>query len=279
MIEIYNAIINIAIHIEDAVFKDTKRFLQESNKETMHTNIKEYCSDIIEQELSRVHTIQSVISEDYQERIFSNIHGKYIMSYVAVDNIDLVDVNFSLGSIFGIYENELQPTNLVAAAYVTYGPTFQLVFATKKEGVMFFSHEKHGFVQEESFTLDSKGKINSTGGDAPTWSDEHKAFIKSLFNEGYRLRFSDALSLDTHQILFKRGGLYSSPSTGKHPNGKTNLLFEAYPIAHIIELAGGMAIDGKKRILDKRYEEMSDTTPFYFGSNEECEKVLEAMSS
>jgi len=112
------------------------------------------------------------------------------------------------------------------------------------------------------------------GGDVTTFDTNHKTVMQNFFNDGYRLRFSNSLSLDTHQILFKRGGIYSSPATAKDPNGILDLVFEAYPIANIIELAGGEAIDGKNRILDiDLNNNLAKKTPIFFGSKNELSKV------
>jgi fructose-1,6-bisphosphatase I len=109
------------------------------------------------------------------------------------------------------------------------------------------------------------------------WTLSHKSLIESFFAEGYRLRFSDSLTLDTHQILFKKGGIYSSPKTESAPNGELELLFEAYPIAFILELVNGEAIDGVQRILDIKAEDLHQKTPIYFGSKYEIEKVKQAF--
>jgi len=274
MVEIFNSIANIAKNIENDIFQNCSDFLEsKKSDEEMHLSVYNHCSSIIESEFEKTRSVHRVIGQDKKQfcQIYSG--GKYIVAYKAIDSIHLLDVNFSLGSIFAIYEYEVDSLHLKAASYVTYGPTFQLVFASKTEGVKFFHHEEGEFVQQESFTLNAKGNINSTGGDASSWSDSHQALLDSFFDEGYRLRFSDSLALDTHQILFKKGGIYSNPKTLKDPQGKIELLFEAYPIAFIVELAGGEAIDGEKRILDLRCEDIHQRTPLYFGSKYEIERV------
>ena len=126
--------------------------------------------------------------------------------------------------------------------------------------------------------LNEKGKINSTAGKRSEFSKEHIELLDSFFNEGYRLRFSNSLALDTHQILFKKGGLYSSPATASNPEGTLNVIFEAFPIAFIMELANGAAIDGNKRILDIKSPDLDQKTPIYFGSKAEIKKVKELLS-
>lgn len=140
MIAVFNAITNIAEDIEQNVFIDCDRFISNGlSEEQMHNDVNEYCSKVIEREFKRVKSIHGFIGKDSKEYTTINEEGKYKVSYVAIDNLDLLDVNFSLGTIFGIYEKQMDAFHLKAAMYITYGPTFQLVFASKSEGVVYFS--------------------------------------------------------------------------------------------------------------------------------------------
>ena len=280
MLEILSAIENIAKGIEDKVFSNYDDFtIKGKSIEDINNNINKFCTTLISDEFKKINDIKSIIGQDTKEYININNSGKYIVSYISIDNIDLLDLNFSLGTIFAIYENSIDGSNLVASSYVTYGPTFQLVFATQEKGVQFLSYDGELFKEQDSFKLEQKGKINSTGGDVSSFNESHKQLMQSFFDVGYRLRFSNSLALDTHQILFKRGGLYSSPSTKKDLNGTLGLVFEAYPISFIIELAGGVSIDGKNRILNlKINDDISKKTPIYFGSQDELEKVKNSFN-
>ncbi|QOG13165.1 fructose-bisphosphatase class I [Arcobacter sp. FWKO B] len=275
MIEIFNAVSNIAVDIEKDIFNglSDEFFDVKIEDDELHSKIYTKCTQIIETELEKVRSVKGALSKDKKQMCTINPNGKYIVAYVSIDNVELLDVDYSLGTIFCVYENEISPKNIKASAYITYGPTFQMVFATQSEGVKFFSYEDSQFVQKESFRLSSSGKINSTGGDIAAWTSEHKDLMQSFFDSGYRLRFSDSLVLDTHQILFKRGGIYSNPATKNDPNGTMELVFECYPISFIVELAGGMAIDGKYRILDIESLNVHHKSPFYFGSTNEIQKV------
>jgi fructose-1,6-bisphosphatase I len=277
MIEVYNAITNIANCIEKDVFINYDNFTGEGKStEQIHHDVYKYCADIIEKEFEYLKSVKGIIGKDKKQFCALNPEkGKYLVSFVAIDNIDLLDVNFSLGTIFGIYENEFEAANLKAAIYITYGPTFQLVFASKDEGVKYFSNEHGEFIQKDPLELQDEGKINATAGIRSEFTKEHKALIESFFQKGYRLRMCDSLSLDTHQILFKKGGVYTSPSTKSNPNGTLELIFEAFPIAFIIELANGEAINGKERILDIKSPELHQKTPIYFGSKSEISQVKE----
>jgi len=279
MIAVFNAITNIAEDIEKNVFVDCDRFISNGlSDEDMNEKVRAYCSSVIEREFKRVKSVHSFIGKRHKNQKINNENGRYKISYVSIDNVDLLDVDFSLGSIFGIYENEMDAFHLKAAMYITYGPTFQLVFASKSEGVIYFSFEDGEFIERDPLSLENEGKINSTAGLASEWSDEHRELLDTFFNKGYRLRFSDSLSLDTHQILFKRGGLYSSPSTPSFPNGKLEVLFEAFPISYIIEQAGGRAISDKGRILDMTNVQLDQKTPIYFGSKNEIQIVEDSFN-
>jgi len=274
MNNVFNAIKNISKIIENKVFTNYDEFVVENDLNQTNINVQQYCDTLAIQEFKSISSIKAIVTQDDKKMEVLNENGQYIISFIAIDNIDLLDLGFSVGSIFGVYDEKIEGHSLVASCYVTYGPTFQLVYATKDLGVEFYAFDGKEFIDVKPFKLDNKGKINSTHGDVTTFDEKHKKLIQGLFDEGYRLRLSNSLALDMHQILFKRGGLYSSPKTVKDPNGKLDLVFEAYPIAFIVELAGGEAIDGKINISDVKLDgEISKKTPIYFGSKYEIGKV------
>ena len=274
MNNVFDAIKNISKLIENKVFTNYDEFVVENDLNQTNINVQQYCDQMAKAEFKLVKDVKSIVTQDDKKTEVLNENDKYIVSFIAIDNIDLLDLGFSVGSIFGIYEDHIEGHSLVASCYVTYGPTFQLVYATKDLGVEFYAFDGQDFIDVKPFQLENKGKINSTDGDVTTFSDNHKKLVQGLFDEGYRLRLSNSLSLDMHQILFKRGGLYSSPKTTKDPEGKRDLVFEAYPIAYIVELAGGEAVDGEMNISDVKLDgDISKKTALYFGSKYEIGKV------
>jgi len=262
MIEVFNTISNIAKRVKKEVL-DSSSALIDENPEDINT----HCAKIIEKEFEWVKSVKAIIAKDKKQ--FCNVHhqGKYLVSFVAIDNPDLVCLDYSVGSIFGIYENELNPRNLIAAIYIAYGPTVQLVYASNAENVKLFCLEHNEFIQKDEISLKEKGKINSCAGDVQKWSKEHKALIDSFFNEGYRLRMSDSLVLDTHQILLKQGGIYSNPDM------KFEHIFEAFPISYIVTLASGKASNGLVNILELQDFDLHSKTPLFFGSGYEMSKI------
>ena len=97
--------------------------------------------------------------------------------------------------------------------------------------------------------------------------------MESEESGGYSLRYIGSLVADFHRTLI-RGGVFLYPPTKKSPDGKLRLLYEANPLAFLAEQAGGLATDGKQRILDKIPKTMHERTPLFIGSKEEVEQVL-----
>jgi len=275
MIEIIEAVEKIAIRIKDAFVNEDVLYNDTINA-TGDVQLKlDIKSDmIVEEELSKVFTLKEIISEEKEKILEINPNGKYTIAYDPLDGSSLADVNLSVGSIFGIYEGGLSGKNLKAAIYVIYGPRVEMVIARESVEVYKLKlNNKFHFLKE--LHLKNKGKLNAPGGTQQHWSTYHKKMIDGFFKEGYRLRYSGGMVPDLHHILLKGGGLFSYPGTSDKPDGKLRMLFEVFPFAYIYEKAGGQAIDGHKRILDLSPKHIHDTTPCFFGSNYEIDRVKE----
>ncbi len=233
---------------------------------------------LIEHEFRKLDCVKALCSEEKENCMINNPEGRYFIGYDPIDGSSLVEVNMSVGTIFGIYDGEFDGKNIVAAAYITYGPGIELVIAHEK--VEFYVLEYGHFVKKKELYLKESGKIMSPGGTQKFWYPHHKRMIDDFFEkEEYRLRYSGGMVPDLHQILIKGGGLFSYPSAGDKPKGKLRTVFEALPFAFIFEKAGGAAVDGKRRLLELKPEHYHDTTPCFFGSKYEVERVLEVYGS
>ncbi|AII14917.1 fructose-1,6-bisphosphatase I [Campylobacter iguaniorum] len=277
MQEIIKTIEKIAVKISDELKYADLGYTDHANA-TGDTQLKlDVKSDnIITKEFDGVSSVRLLISEEKEEALKIHDSGKYIVAYDPLDGSSLVDVNFAVGSIFGIYENELKPSNLVAAIYCVYGPRLEMVVCTETPKLYRLDREG-SFKFIKDLNLKEKGKLNATGGTQKGWSDEHRAFIKGLFDEGYRLRYSGAMVSDLHQILLKGGGLFSYPATSDAPHGKLRVSFEVLPFAFIYERAGGLTTDGNsKSLFEIKLEKIHQTTPCFFGSKYEINKLLES---
>ncbi|QKE28692.1 fructose-1,6-bisphosphatase I [Arcobacter acticola] len=278
MQEIIKAIEEASIEIKELIETgDTGKSDQENS--TGDTQLKlDIASDIIiERIFKQLPTVKAIVSEEQEDIINLNENGEYLIAYDPLDGSSLVDVNLSVGSIYGIYKNEFNAKNIVASVYVVFGPRVEMVVAIDDVKMYRLKHGKFEFIQ--NIVLKQKGNLKAPGSTQSAWAPHHKQMVDDIFNDGYRLRYSGGMVPDLHQILLKGGGLFSYPGTTDKPKGKLRQLFEVFPFALAYEKAGGGAIDGHKRLLEVETTHIHDTSPCFFGSNEEIKRVLEVYKA
>ena len=276
MQEIFKTIENIAKKISNELKFAEFGYTQNQNS-TGDTQLKfDVLSDkIIEDEFKNTSLVKALVSEEKDEMLTINEKGEFIIAYDPLDGSSLFDVNFAIGSIFGIYKNEISSENLVAAAYTLYGPRLEMVIC-ESSPKLYRLNPQNEFVFINELKLKEKGKLNATGATQKGWSEKHKKLVNSLFDEGYRLRYSGAMVSDLHQILIKGGGLFSYPATTDAPNGKLRVTFEVLPFAYIYEKAGGATTNGTSNSLfEIKIEKIHQTSPCFFGSKYEIAKLHE----
>lgn len=221
--------------------------------------------------------------------------GKYLVVFDPLDGSSNIDVNVSIGTIFGIYNKMddfvdkkqfMRPgRDLVAAGYVIYGSSTMFVYSTGV-GVHGFTLDPsvgEFILSHKNIRIPEKGKIFSVNmGNYKKWDENLKNYIDYITtsdkstNRPYSLRYIGSLVADFHRNLLY-GGIFLYPADIEHPKGKLRLLYEAQPLAFIVEQAGGYASDGKMPILDKIPQEIHERTPLFIGSKEnvlELEKFL-----
>lgn len=277
MNEIFDAIKESAIKIKHLIETgDTGKSEQENSTGDTQLKLDIQSDVIIEEIFAKVKSIKAIVSEEQESIVNLHEEGKYLIAYDPLDGSSLVDVNLSVGSIFGIYENEFNAQNIIASVYVVFGPRVELVITTNDVKMYRLLNGEFKFIQ--TIKLNEKGKLNAPGSTQNCWAPFHKKLIDDIFNDGYRLRYSGGMVPDLHQILLKGGGLFSYPGTSDRPKGKLRQLFEVFPFAFTYEKAGGGAIDGFKRVLEVPTTHIHDTTPCFFGSKEEINRVLKVYS-
>ena len=277
MKDIFDAIARSAIRIKDAIdVKDFGYSQQENSSGETQLQLDIKCDMIIEEEFSSVSSINTIASEEKEHEELMHKDGKYFIAYDPLDGSSLVDVNLSVGSIFGIYENAFGSAHMVASCYVVYGPRVELVFAQNKTKLYLLQSGEFEFVKE--IRLKEKGNLNAPGGTQQNWAPYHKELVDSFFAEGYRLRYSGGMVPDLHQILLKGGGLFSYPGTSDKPDGKLRKLFEVFPFAFIYQKSGGEAIDGVDDLMTLSHAHTHDTAICFFGSKYEISRVKDVYS-
>lgn len=274
MQEIIKAIQEASIKIKYLIETgDTGKSQSENSTGDVQLKLDIQSDQIIEEIFSKVPNIKAIVSEEQDEILNLNKDGEYLIAYDPLDGSSLVDVNLSVGSIYGIYKNEFNAKNIVASVYVVFGPRVEMVVTTNDVKMYRLLNGEFKFIQ--NIKLNEKGKLNAPGSTQNCWTPFHKQLIDDIFNDGYRLRYSGGMVPDLHQILLKGGGLFSYPGTSDKPKGKLRQLFEVFPFALVYEKAGGAAVDGYKRVLEIETSHIHDTTPCFFGSKNEINRVLE----
>jgi len=233
-----------------------------------------------------------VVSEELEEPVFfPDSTGSYLVVTDPLDGSSNIDVDISIGTIFGILRSDPasgKPTvesflkrgsELVAAGYVIYGSSTVLVFTTGK-GVHAFTWDPSAgefFLSHENIRCPDRGPYYSINeGYTVRWTEGVKrwaAYVKEdnkADGRPYSHRYVGSMVADAHRTLLK-GGIFAYPADVKTPAGKLRLLYEANPFALIFEAAGGAATTGRERILDIQPTTIHQRVPLILGSTSDVE--------
>ncbi|MFP6245002.1 class 1 fructose-bisphosphatase [Helicobacter pylori] len=223
----------------------------------------------LEENFLSLENIKSVFSEE-KETPVTKENGSYLIAYDPLDGSSVMEANFLVGTIIGVYEKDYKAQNLVASLYVVFGHKIELVVALEEVYRYAFYQNKFHFI--ETIVLENKGKIIASGGNQKDFSLGLKKALEGFFAENYRLRYSGSMVADVHHVLVKKGGMFS------YPQKKLRKLFEVFPLALIIEKAKGEAFyfdkGVKKRLLEQSVESYHEKSECYLASPHEAQ-ILE----
>jgi fructose-1,6-bisphosphatase I len=235
----------------------------------------------------------AVASEELEEiNVVSNDpRAKYLVVFDPLDGSSNIDVNISIGTIFGVLRKDhsgpaeekdfLKPgRELLAAGYCLYGSSTMLVITTGAGGVHGFTYDPtcgEFFLSHENIRTPERGTCYSINeGNSAHWTDGVRRWNdwlkedKKAEGRPYGLRYVGSLVADAHRTLL-RGGIFAYPADKKSKNGKLRLLYEANPFAFIFEAAGGRATTGTDPILDIVPEKLHQRTPLVLGSAQDVD--------
>ncbi len=238
--------------------------------------------------------VSELVSEELEqpEPIVGNAdQGKYVIFIDPLDGSSNIDVNVTIGSIFSVYRRPSRSTtNLaqalrfpgnqqVAAGYALYGPSTLLIYTTG-HGVNCFTLDpriREFMCINENIRIPKRGAIYSINeGRRNEWFPSTRSYIDYVQQNDkatgrpYSARYVGSLVADFHRTLLK-GGIFLYPADPKNKNGKLRLMYEAAPMAMLIEQAGGKASNGTQRILDIVPEALHQRVPLLIGSSEDVE--------
>lgn len=219
--------------------------------------------------------------------------AKYVIAFDPLDGSSNIDVNVSIGTIFSVHRirEDVERTSplqfcqkgseQVLAGYILYGTSTVLVFSFG-DGVHEFTLDQslgEFLLSNEHMTVPQTCEVYSVNeGNTRYFSEKDKNFIEYLKSEQHlSTRYIGSLVADFHRNLI-RGGIFLYPAmdkerTGKY-TGKLRLNYEAKPMAFLLEQAGGLAIDGKKNVLDIEPQGLHERVSLIMGNKEVVEKYL-----
>jgi fructose-1,6-bisphosphatase I len=224
--------------------------------------------------------------------------GEYLLLFDPLDGSSNIDVNVSIGTIFSVLkapEGMTKPTEKdflqagakqVAAGYAVYGPQSVLVLTTG-DGVNCFTLDR----EQGSWVLTQRNMripettneyaINSSN--SRHWYPPVTRYVGELQQgesgprgKNYNMRWIASMVADVHRIM-TRGGIFMYPADQRDPDkpGKLRLMYEANPIAFLVEQGGGAATNGEQRIMDVEPEKLHQRIAVFLGSKEEVERVTD----
>jgi fructose-1,6-bisphosphatase I len=212
--------------------------------------------------------------------------GKYVLMFDPLDGSSNIDVNASIGTIFSIHrrvtnhspdgriEDCLQKgIDQIAAGYFIYGSSTMMVYTTG-HGVYGFTLDPslgEFLLSHENIRIPSRGRIYSINeGNMHAWDEGTRRYVSYVkendkdHGHPYSMRYIGSLVADFHRNLLK-GGIFLYPG----PKGKLRLLYEAAPLAMVVEQAGGAASTGTERILDIQPTSLHQKVPLIIGSRDD----------
>ena len=220
--------------------------------------------------------------------------GEYLLLFDPLDGSSNIDVNISVGTIFSVLRCPKgisvadekcfmqSGRHQVAAGFAVYGPTTQLVI-TVGDGAYAFTldRETYTFVltQEKIRIPEDTAEFAINTSNMRRWEPPVKRYIDECLagkdgprGKDFNMRWVASMVADVYRVL-SRGGIFMYPRDSKNKEGRLRLMYEANPMAFIIEQAGGAATDGKTAILDIKPGRLHQRVAVILGSKNEVARV------
>jgi len=224
--------------------------------------------------------------------------GEYILLFDPLDGSSNIDVNVSIGTIFSVLKAPEGKSTIteqdflqhgsqqVAAGYAIYGPQTMFVLTTG-QGVNCFTLDREMgswvLTQRDMKIPADTQEFAINASNARHWYPPVTRYVDELLagatgsrGKNFNMRWVASMVADVHRIL-NRGGIFMYPADAREPDkaGKLRLMYEANPMAMLVEQAGGAATNGKQRMLDVQPEKLHQRVAVFLGSKNEVERVTD----
>lgn len=241
--------------------------------------------------------VKAISSEEEDHSVAGDENGKYIVSFDPLDGSSNIDINSLIGTIFSIHE---APTDIAAgdddmfkqsgnaqvcAGYVLYGPSTMLVMTTGSGTHFYVLDRTHGgflLVERNVQVPTDTQEFAVNMSNQRFWQAPMQNYIDDLLagdtgprGKNFNMRWIAAMVGDIHRVLC-RGGIFTYPADSRKPEQpyKLRLMYEANPMAFLLEQAGGLAMTSEGRIMDIAPDSIHQRVEVIMGSKNEVEKCL-----
>ncbi|PKI13198.1 class 1 fructose-bisphosphatase [Colwellia sp. 12G3] len=241
--------------------------------------------------------VKAISSEEEDHSVAGDENGKYIVSFDPLDGSSNIDINSLIGTIFSIHE---APKDIAAgdddmfkqaghkqvcAGYVLYGPSTMLVMTTGSGTHFYVLDRTHGgylLVERNVQVPADTQEFAVNMSNQRFWQAPMQNYIDDLLagdtgprDKNFNMRWIAAMVGDIHRVLC-RGGIFTYPADSKNPEQpyKLRLMYEANPMAFLLEQAGGLAMTSQGRIMDIEPDSIHQRVEVIMGSKNEVEKCL-----
>lgn len=255
-------------------------------------------NQILKDILKDTGSVKALSSEEEDDVVACNPNGNYLVSFDPLDGSSNTDINSLIGTIFSITHAPqwmeaddpsafLQPgTQIVAAGYVLYGPSTMLALTTGRGTHLYTLDKTHGgflLTKANIKVPEQTSEFSINASNQRHWEARTQNYISDLLagaegprKKDFNMRWVAAMVGDIHRVLC-RGGIFMYPFDARDPSkaGKLRLLYEANPMAFLIEQAGGLADTGAGRIMEVMPTDIHQRVPVLIGSKEEVTTCLE----
>lgn len=296
-----NTCIIIALRVREGALGDV---LGATNNENIQGETQKkldvIANDLLKKSLMTLPQVKTIASEEEETVVASNENGRYIIAFDPLDGSSNIDVNGQIGTIFTIYPARIDfPANSelqfqqqgraqVCAGYVLYGAATLCMITVGRVTHCFTLNESTGEFLITSAELQipqdtQEYSVNSAN--QRFWNSNFKNYISDLVNDEagprqkrYNMRWNGSMVGDIHRTLL-RGGIFLYPSDNRNPQqpAKLRLLYEANPMALLIENAGGKACDEQQAILEIIPESLHQRVAVIMGSAHEVDVCMDYL--
>jgi len=271
--------------------------LDENIQGEVQKNLDVVANDLFKDILLESGFVKAISSEEEDHSVAGDENGQYIVSFDPLDGSSNIDINSLIGTIFSIHEApkdiaagdddmfKQAGNKQVCAGYVLYGPSTMLVMTTGSGTHFYVLDRTHGgflLVERNVQVPTDTEEFAVNMSNQRFWQAPMQDYISDLLagdtgprGKNFNMRWIAAMVGDIHRVLC-RGGIFTYPADSRNPEQpyKLRLMYEANPMAFLLEQAGGLAMTSQGRIMDIEPESIHQRVEVIMGSKNEVEKCL-----